>query len=499
MADQKISQLTDGTSFQSGDEAVVNRGGVNYKIDPTQFGSSIDVAGTVTADGLTVDGGSKFSGSADESSSGGLSLKAGLIDASISNSTDAFIGIHNTGGIGTLAGDLLLVPRSSTGVANSIQLFSGQTTPKLRQKIADNGDISFYEDTGTTPKFFWDASAEALGIGTTSPSGALDIGGQHVLYDNYDMVGASFTRYGTYGSVLSLGRKGVSSGVTLDYPADNTFALSTNSSEAMRIDSSGNLLVGTTTYNSANQGILLGSTGVIYSTGTSGISASFGRNTTDGSIVNFRKDNTTVGSIGSSAGTHLSIGNGDTGLAFLASVDAISPYTMTGVDGRDAAIDLGTSTRRFKDLYLSGGVYLGGTTAANLLDDYEEGTWTPSALFSSSNGDLAQPTQVGRYTKIGNMVHIQGFLQFTESTASGDFSISGLPFAASNISGNYSASSIYGHNLSSISGNLQVIMGGDVPANTMIVFYLGTGTRTRLTESNTGTNTSFAFDICYQI
>ena len=33
---------------------------------------------------------------------------------------------------------------------------------------------------------------------------------------------------------------------------------------------------------------------------------------------------------------------------------------------------------RFKDLYLSGGVYLGGTGAANKLDDYEEGTWTPT-------------------------------------------------------------------------------------------------------------------------
>ena len=29
------------------------------------------------------------------------------------------------------------------------------------------GDISFYEDTGTTPKLFWDASAESLGIGTS--------------------------------------------------------------------------------------------------------------------------------------------------------------------------------------------------------------------------------------------------------------------------------------------------------------------------------------------
>ena len=41
---------------------------------------------------------------------------------------------------------------------------------KLRQKISLNGDISFYDDTGTTQGLFWDASAESLGIGTTSPS-----------------------------------------------------------------------------------------------------------------------------------------------------------------------------------------------------------------------------------------------------------------------------------------------------------------------------------------
>jgi hypothetical protein len=37
------------------------------------------------------------------------------------------------------------------------------------------GDISFYEDTGTTPKFFWDASAESLGIGTSSPESLVEL------------------------------------------------------------------------------------------------------------------------------------------------------------------------------------------------------------------------------------------------------------------------------------------------------------------------------------
>jgi len=52
-----------------------------------------------------------------------------------------------------------------------------RTNNDRAMNIAANGDISFYEDTGTTPKLFWDASAERLGIGTTSPSAALDVVG----------------------------------------------------------------------------------------------------------------------------------------------------------------------------------------------------------------------------------------------------------------------------------------------------------------------------------
>ena len=224
-------------------------------------------------------------GSVDESSSGGLSLKLGLIDASISNSTDAFVGVHDTGGLGGLAGDLLLVPRSSTGVDNSIRLFSGQTTPKLRQNIAGNGDISFYEDTGTTPKLFWDASAESLGIGTSSPTAKLDVDGQGCFKKNYSYASTNYhiklkTAQGSgissyIGNVASNDRMNISVGGyyygaslyqltdgatgmgTINIGEDGTLTYQSttgatanstvNPPERMRIDSSGNLLVGKTT------------------------------------------------------------------------------------------------------------------------------------------------------------------------------------------------------------------------------------------------------------
>jgi hypothetical protein len=71
---------------------------------------------------------------------------------------------------------------------------------------------------------------------------------------------------------------------------------------------------------------------------------------------------------------------------------------------------------------------------ANTLDDYEEGTWTPT--YTSASGSFTSITYVGtvvgRYTKIGNLVTVIitfGTDAITVGTASGDVRISGLPFA----------------------------------------------------------------------
>ena len=56
------------------------------------------------------------------------------------------------------------------------------------------------------------------------------------------------------------------------------------------------------------------------------------------------------------------------------------------------------------DLTLSGGVFLGGTGSANLLDDYEEGTWSPN--ISDNTGVVSTHTNAGKFVKIGNLVWV---------------------------------------------------------------------------------------------
>jgi hypothetical protein len=210
--------------------------------------TGVDITGTLTSDGLTVDGASTTKivmSSDDNTASRGLSFTTS------SNEELGFLTQEYSTGFMTIS--------SGTGTYQSgIKL-------KRAGKDAINidgitGDISFYEDTGTTPKFFWDASAESLGIGTTSPSAVLDLvipspaasassGGFEITEGtktfslsttgssyNYAGVGANELWY--YGNsnfgAMTFGSDGA---VPIKFIAAGT--------EAMRIDSSGNVGIGT--------------------------------------------------------------------------------------------------------------------------------------------------------------------------------------------------------------------------------------------------------------
>jgi hypothetical protein len=70
---------------------------------------------------------------------------------------------------------------------------------------------------------------------------------------------------------------------------------------------------------------------------------------------------------------------------------------------------------------------------ANTLDDYEEGTWTPTISFGGGSVGLTYQAQNGRYTKIGNTVTVQcGLYLNQKGSSTGTAVVGGLPFATPN-------------------------------------------------------------------
>jgi hypothetical protein len=420
--------------------------------------------GTVTADGLTLNSGSTsnlvFNRVSSASPYGGISIQSNL-----SGTT------YYSGEINHFNGDWRIKTQPTSSTDSGL----------VRMIVGSGGDISFYEDTGTTPKFFWDASEERLGLGTVSPARTLHLaantnceirleavgqrhyaiasnssnafvvndvtaGAERLRIDSSGNVGIGTSPTAFGGGFIVSETSGSSGGYSLQssgavvtqIAADSTasvgytgtrsnhpYVFTTNNAERMRIDSSGNLLVGKTSSSFSIAGHSLLSTGYAAHTRSGGNPLTLNRLTSDGSILAFEKDGTTVGSIGVVNTNNLYI-QGDstqTGLQF--GTNTIIPH-QAGVE-IDNVVNLGQSGERFKDLYLSGGVYLGGTGAANKLDDYEEGTWTP--VFTSLT--IGNGTQSHIYTKVGNKVTLEGTITLgSTSSISGALNNASVPFTA---------------------------------------------------------------------
>jgi len=213
------------------------------KLETTTTG--VDITGTLVSDGLTVDGDGLF-----DSGTAKITVK--------SFQPKLILDDDSAGGAGS---DKLIIQSVAAQTAGDYEfVLNNDQTSSADQaaiKISGNGDISFYEDTGTTAKFFWDASAESLGIGTSTMTGKLNIEVDNATaYSSANMFSSGIAQYifntsatdGT-ASILGFGVDGTSTdaqaavGAVYSSAGAGSFVIGTraggNVIERMRIDSSG--------------------------------------------------------------------------------------------------------------------------------------------------------------------------------------------------------------------------------------------------------------------
>ena len=139
----------------------------------------------------------------------------------------------------------------------------------------------------------------------------------------------------------------------------------------------------------------------------------------------------------------------------------------------------------------SGGIsFNGDTAAANALDDYEEGTWTPGF----GGGTLS--TATGSYTKIGNQVTVWFYINAYENNASGDFRVN-LPFTSQNVSNYFAVASLTKTGWPSVTGDIE----GRISANATIInlkIVNNANETASVTQANTDTNFTLYGTITYK-
>ena len=363
----------------------------------------------------------------------------------------------------TVGGDLTVTGTTITLDHANAQTVDLGDNDKIRLGDGDDlqlyhdGTHSYISDAGTGPlRIITDGTGILLNKTTTESMGRfLTDGAVELYYDNakkfetsstgVDISGAALVQAGNGATAtLSLNNadgNGTMSQLNLGYTADpdhgnikytgDMVFHTGGNNERMRLTSGGTVFIGKSSADLSLTGIQATSSGQAFSvTRDGGAPFALNRKSSDGEIAGFYKDTVKVGSIACrSSGGNLQIHTNQSGIDF--GGDGLLP--MRGSSITDNSVNIGQSSYRFKDAYLSGGVFLGGTGSSNKLDDYEEGVYQ-FTISGQSSGTEAVRAGYGyfSYTKIGRMVKVMGRYELSGAGgASGALQFS-LPFTQSN-------------------------------------------------------------------
>jgi len=377
---------------------------------------------------------------------------------------------------------LLVQGKAATTYGLELKNGSANSAGEFHVTAASSGSVVINRGSTEIARF----NSTGLGIGTTSPGAKLEVStGSIDIYENIRLYNRSSSNHTRWGITCNHGDNTkadveVFKGVSLSDNTSNQVALgggtagsgkcglssivfvttatpgtAETASERARIDSSGRLLVGTSSSRSGwfnnspwgNPTLQVEGTSVF----NSGISVTNNSNDDNGSQIILGKSRaTSVGGVtvvssGDNVGRISFQGADGTELVAAATIEAAVDGTPGNNDmpGRlvfsttaDGASSPTERMRITQDAYVrlasgTGGIQFNGdTAAANALDDYEEGTWTPAVPGTS----MTYNAQIGVYTKVGNLVYIRCYVNISGGTPSGGGGggtiITGLPFTS---------------------------------------------------------------------
>ena len=416
---------------------------------------------------------------ADDSNEVGSSIITFNIDGSeqirIDNAGNLSVGTTSTQATGTN------IKVSDGNVARLIFEHTGASGKEYAWYSSGTGQAVLYDYDGSAERIVVNSSGN-VGIGAAFPQGTLHIADPTTNTDSELLIGYQGTSAGGnvlgsiwFGSAESSGYRaaGIKSTADQDFnandtPADLSFWTTndntTGATQKMVITSGGKVGIGTTNpsgnlhisgggyafrltdtnITDANHNTLVAyapnlnkfSLGVSSTTGLSpditidGANNRVGIGTTSPAHELQVQDSSSNGTIRIGAGAGLDIEHDNSGTT-MATIKQLYATTSASAQlrfmGGFTTFHTGTSnTERMRILAGGGLTFNGDTAAANALDDYEEGEWTPTCpnVTLSSSG--------GHYTKIGNRVWVTFYLQFPTTSNTNAVQVNNLPFTVKN-------------------------------------------------------------------